>query len=94
MSHLCRELPSRVWDLSKKRQRASGLLGFDGSASMAAAIELELIFAERSFRGRYLVLDQEWGILGRNVLNHLPILYDGPRLRWELATATSPSPTS
>ncbi len=61
------------------------LLSFDGSASTAAAVELELILAGRSFRGRYLLMDQEWGILGRNVLNHLSIIYDGPNLNWELA---------
>lgn len=61
------------------------LLSFDGSFSTASAVELELILAERSFRGRYLLLDQDWGILGRNVLNHLSIVYDGPKLTWEVA---------
>ena len=60
------------------------LVGFDGTSSRASAVDLELRLAERSFRGRFLLLDQEWGILGRNVLNHLRIVYDGPRLVWEL----------
>ena len=60
------------------------LVGFDGTSSTASVVELEVSFAERSFRGRFLLLDQEWGILGRNVLNHLRVLYDGPRLTWEL----------
>ncbi len=58
------------------------LVGFDGGSSDAAAVDLELVFADRSFRGKFLVIDQEWGILGRNVLNRIPILYDGPRLAW------------
>jgi hypothetical protein len=60
------------------------LVGFDGTSSRASAVHLELRLAVWSFRGRFLLLDQEWGILGRNVLNHLRIVYDGPRLTWEL----------
>ncbi len=58
------------------------LVGFDGSSSQATAVDLELVFSGRSFHGRFLLIDQEWGILGRNVLNRIPILYDGPRLIW------------
>ncbi len=58
------------------------LVGFDGSASQASAVQLELVFSGRSFHGKFLLIDQEWGILGRNVLNRIPILYDGPRLIW------------
>ncbi len=58
------------------------LVGFDGNSSQAAAVDLELVFSDRSFHGKFLVIDQEWGILGRNVLNRIPILYDGPRLIW------------
>ena len=58
------------------------LVGFDGSSSQASAVDLELIFSGRSFRGKFLLIDQEWGILGRNVLNRVPILLDGPRLTW------------
>ena len=58
------------------------LVGFDGSSSEAPAVHLELLFSGRTFRGRFLLIDQEWGVLGRNVLNLLPILYDGPRLTW------------
>ncbi len=58
------------------------LVGFDGSSSQASAVDLELVFSGRSFHGKFLLIDQEWGILGRNVLNRLPILFDGPRLAW------------
>jgi hypothetical protein len=36
----------------------------------------------KTFKGRYLTLDQECGILGRDVLNHLVVLLDGPALNW------------
>src|SRR5262245_24389468 len=60
------------------------LVGFDGRPSTASAFDLEMIFSGRVFRGRFLLIDEEWGIIGRNVLNSLPILFDGPRLTWEL----------
>lgn len=59
-------------------------LGFDGRSSTAEAFELEMIFDGRVFRGRFLVMDEECGILGRNILNSLSILYDGPRLTWDV----------
>jgi hypothetical protein len=41
-----------------------------------------MVFLDRVFRGRYLVTEEERGILGRDVLNHLALLLDGPRQRW------------
>lgn len=58
------------------------LIGFDGSASSVQAVRLELLFCGRMFRGQFLLIDQAWGILGRNVLNAVPILLDGPHLEW------------
>jgi hypothetical protein len=59
------------------------LVGFDGTRSLAAAYTLELSFCRRSFRGQFLSVDQEWGILGRNVLNAVPLLLDGPSSQWD-----------
>lgn len=59
------------------------LIGFDGNTSFAPVVRLELIFCRRTFRGRFLLIDQTWGILGRNVLNAVPLLLDGPHLMWE-----------
>jgi len=58
------------------------LMGFDGSISLAAVVRLELVFCGRTFRGQFLLVDQEWGILGRNVLNAVSLLLDGPRAAW------------
>lgn len=58
------------------------LMGFDGSRSQTQAVQLDLIFLRRTFKGQFLLIDQEWGILGRDVLNHVPMLLDGPRLSW------------
>lgn len=59
------------------------LEGFDGTRSVAHPVQLDLILGQRVFRGLYLVTSQPRGILGRDVLNHLEILLDGPRLQWE-----------
>jgi hypothetical protein len=60
------------------------LTGFDGSVSFAPVVRLELLFSGRVFRGQFLLIDAAWGILGRNVLNAVPILLDGPRLMWDI----------
>jgi hypothetical protein len=39
-------------------------------------------FLNRVFRGRYLVTDEQIGILGRDVLNHVAVLLNGPRQEW------------
>jgi predicted aspartyl protease len=58
------------------------LVGFDGSRSLASACRLDLVFLDRVFRGRYLLIEGEQGILGRDVLNHVALLLDGPNLQW------------
>jgi predicted aspartyl protease len=58
------------------------LIAFDGSRSFAQAIRVDLIFLKKTFKGQFLVVDQEWGLIGRDVLNHVSLLFDGPRLQW------------
>ncbi len=59
------------------------LEAFDGTRSIAHAAHLDLLFLRRNFKGRFLLVYQEWGILGRDVLNNVAIVLDGPRLAWE-----------
>jgi hypothetical protein len=58
------------------------LMGFDGSVSSASVVRLEMIFLDRVFKGQYLIIDQVSGVLGRNILNAISLLFDGPRLTW------------
>jgi Aspartyl protease len=58
------------------------LAGFDGSKSFAPVVYLEMIFLKRTFRGRFLLIDEVQGILGRDILNHLALVLDGPRQQW------------
>lgn len=59
------------------------LMGFDGNISAARVVELDLTFLRRTFRGKLLIINQDVGILGRDILNHVPLVLDGPNLSWE-----------
>ncbi|MBI2924976.1 MAG: retroviral-like aspartic protease [Verrucomicrobia bacterium] len=59
------------------------LLSFDGRRSSAQAVHADLVFLSRTFRGRFLLTDQACGILGRDILNHLALLLDGPNASWQ-----------
>lgn len=58
------------------------LAGFDGTTSYASVVQLELMFLGRTFKGQFLLTGQSWGVIGRNVLNAVTVLLDGPRLVW------------
>lgn len=68
--------------LTVMRDRHYELVGFNGNTSFASVVQLELIFCHKTFRGQFLLIDQAWGILGRNVLNVVTLLFDGPNLTW------------
>ena len=54
------------------------LAGYDGRTNYADVVQLELVFCRRTFRGQFLLVDQPWGIIGRNVLNAVALLFHGP----------------
>jgi hypothetical protein len=70
-------------------QESYELEGFDGRRSFAQSVRLELVFLRRTFKGRFLIINSEVGILGRDVLNHIVVALDGPRLSWQEQKATS-----
>ena len=55
---------------------------FDGTKSFSPAIQAEVQFLGKSFRGQFLVIDGRHGILGRNILNAVSLLFNGPALSW------------
>ncbi len=77
-------IPQRcVRELGLHDEPIDGFLqGFDGSTTPARAVNIELHFLQYIFRGLFPVTEDELGILGRNVLNKLSLLLDGPRLTW------------
>jgi predicted aspartyl protease len=58
------------------------IMGFDGTVSMADVVRLDLQVLGRTFKGRYLIIDQEWGLIGRDILNYLKLVFDGPQQKW------------
>lgn len=65
------------------------LMGFGGNISRARVVRLEMIYLGLTFRGQFLLIEQDWGIMGRNVLNTLPLFLDGPNLTWEKRIRTT-----
>lgn len=63
--------------------KAYELQGFDGSLQIAEVVQVELIFIGKKFKGQFLVIDQPSGILGRNILNAVALLFDGPHANWD-----------
>jgi len=55
---------------------------FDGTKSMAPVVQMEIMFLGRSFRGQFLLVEGPYGYLGRNILNNVSLLLDGPSLNW------------
>jgi hypothetical protein len=70
------------FNLDLNQSESYELTGFDGHRSVAKSAQLDLIFQGRTFKGRFVVVNSEIGILGRNVLNHFTLTLDGPLLTW------------
>jgi hypothetical protein len=58
------------------------LEAFDGTKSIAPAVAAEVQFVGKSFRGQFLLVDSWHGVLGRNILNNLSLLFSGPSPQW------------
>lgn len=84
-------LPRTVVDLLgiKPLDEQYRLLSFDDRVSDADAVRARLIFLKTRFRGTFLVVEGDVGVLGRNVLNSVRILLDGPAQSWEALQASS-----
>ena len=73
---------SKAAALLSSDAREYELEAFDGTRSTAAAVTAELQLLGKSFRGQFLMVDSWHGILGRNVLNNLSLMFDGPSRKW------------
>lgn len=68
--------------ISSDTNEAYELMGFDGNMSVARVVEADLLFLRRAFKGRFLLINHEWGLIGRDVLNHVSLIFDGLHLEW------------
>lgn len=73
---------SQLAPLVSPDARQYELEAFDGTRSTAPAVTADLQFLGKSFRGQFLLIDNWYGVLGRNVLNNLSLLFDGPSGQW------------
>ncbi len=69
-------------DLSSSREFE--LAGFDNKKSLSQTANLHLIFEGKTFRGEYFLIEQDYGIIGRNVLNFLNLQFDGKNQLWRI----------
>jgi hypothetical protein len=59
------------------------LESFDGTTNESESVVAVLVFMGKSFKGRFLQIELDFGVIGRNVLNHLRLVLDGPALSWQ-----------
>lgn len=60
------------------------LTNFDGEQSSSPLAQVKLQIERYIFRGSFPVVEREIGIIGRDILNLLPILFDGPNQEWKV----------
>ena len=59
------------------------MAAFDGTINESEAVHAVLVFSGKTFQGRFLQVESEIGIIGRNILNRVRLLLDGPARNWE-----------
>ncbi len=60
------------------------LIGFDGNQAGFQSVDAQIIFEGKRFTGTYFLIDQEYGILGRDILNGFALIFDGLELSWSI----------
>ena len=58
---------------------------FEGKKGQSKVVNLQMVFDGKSFRGEFLLLNQDYGIIGRNILNLFKINFDRKSLKWEIS---------
>jgi hypothetical protein len=64
--------------------RAYEVMRYDNTVRECPTVSPEIVFMRGHFNGQFIVLDQDDGVLGRNILNHFIVTLDGPSLEWEV----------
>ena len=62
--------------------RAYDVMAYDNRVRACQSVHAGVVFLRGHFKGRFIVLDQDVGVLGRNILNHFVVTLDGPHLEW------------
>jgi hypothetical protein len=77
-----------VSQLGLPNQGDREVTAFDGSEGVAGSVECEVLFLGQVYRGVYLIVDDQYGLLGRDVLNRVSLVLNGPGLNWREAGKT------
>jgi hypothetical protein len=64
--------------------RSYEVMAYDNTVRECPTARAEVIFMRGHFKGQFIVLDQDVGVLGRNILKHFVVTLDGPRLEWSI----------
>ena len=79
------ERPVRQIGIDVDTGQSYELIAFDGSRTVTRAVAAEMVFLRRNFKGAFLLVKDDCGVIGRDVLNHLSIQLDGLDLSWDEA---------
>lgn len=60
------------------------LVAFDGTAQSTEWADVQILFLDKTFRGRFTAANITQSIIGRDILNLLSLHLDGPRLVWDV----------
>ncbi len=71
-------------DLDFSQSSEVRLETLEGNKSITQAIELQITFANEKFQAKFPLIEQDYGIIGRNILNRFKIELDGQNLHWEI----------
>ena len=80
--NLVPQICAKKLDLTVSRQFE--LTSFDNKKSLSRTVNLHLIFEGKTFRGEYFLVEQDYGIIGRNILNFLNLQFDGKNQLWRI----------
>jgi hypothetical protein len=64
------------------------LIGFNGNETSFQSVDAQIIFEGKRFTGKYFLIEQEYGILGRDILNNFALIFDGVELNWSVISHT------
>lgn len=80
-------LPSSIVELPELGLTIEGeieIAAFDLRTSRYRTVQAQVILGNKRISGKYCLIDDEIGILGRDVLNHVALLLDGPAKSWSM----------
>lgn len=70
---------------AEKQETAYEIEYLEGrTPSLLASVYLQMKWQGLKFTGSYLVTTAAYGVIGRNILNRLVLVLDGPSQQWEI----------